>query len=248
MKYINSSITQIDSEIEKCFQLNIPNSAFRRVVPVGIKENLRNQYLQHMLEQERSETLNKNEVKNSRPVSTQVIKVNISSLREAGYCCCPKELAAACEILLRQQAQEQFSKNDLVMKVPTEKVDNQNKLSSQEGNDADFHCDQDTTNTKSNDFSADFSDLEKLFAQKKKNLASSKSISSDEISKHSHSDKNEKVHQRRNKKRKYFTKYMSNEFSKDTKPVSMSMMDKKTQELFKGQEFNELVSEITGMN
>jgi len=114
--------------------------------------------------------------------------------------------------------------------------------------ESDVCNDHETTNSKSVDVSSEVSELDKVLASKKRKAYPVKIGNGEASSKRIISDKNENSHQVRAKKRKYFTKYMSNEFSKDIRPVSMNEMDVKTQMLFKDQEFNELVSEITGMN
>lgn len=240
MKYINQYIQQIDSEIENMFNLELSNSAFKRVIPVNVMENLRAQYIQYLAEQEEASRLVEQEVEESRAVSTQVIKVNIAPLREAGYCICPEELAAACEALIRQNSTIPVSTLSSELNNLTE---NKEMIATEN-----IDSDHDTTDSKSENMSSEFAELENALAPKKKKVYPAKIGNGEECHKRINSDVNEKSHQARNKKRKYFTKYMSNEFSKDTKPISMNQMDSKTQQLFRDQEFNELVSEITGMN
>ena len=86
VKYINKSIEQLDEEIEQMFDLSLPNSAFKRVIPVYMKEELRRQYIEFLEQQEADQEMVDTECENSRPVSSQVLRINISSLREAGYC------------------------------------------------------------------------------------------------------------------------------------------------------------------
>ena len=88
------------------FDLSLSNSAFKRVIPTSMKEDLRRQYIEYLEQQENNQEMVDTECENSRPVSTQAIKINISSLREAGYCCCPNELATVWEELIRQQSEE----------------------------------------------------------------------------------------------------------------------------------------------
>lgn len=239
MKYINSSIEQLDAEIERIIDLNLPKSAFKRVIPVNIKEDLRRQYIEFLEQQARAQEVAQNEYENSRPVTSQVIKVNISSLRQAGYCICPEELAKACEILIRQQSEQVEVNNQDDMNVLMENIQSVGK---NESIDSEFNCDHETTHSKSNDLSSDNNDVDKVSIASKKVYPAKSEI--EEFSKKRNSDKS---HQSRKTKRKYFTKYMSSEFSKDVLPVTMSMMDSKTQMLFKEKEYNDLVSEITGM-
>lgn len=239
MKYINKNVQQLDAKIQDMFDLNMPNSAFKRVIPTKMMTDLRRQYVEYV-EQTSAVT---QEAQNSRAVSTQVIKVNIASLREAGYCCCPKELAAACEQLLKQQSETTVSQSTTDLNNLTD----DQKVAKAETVDADMACHSDSTSSKSDGNESDDNESEKLAKIVKQKVYPTKigaSVSSKTIS-----DKNEKAHQvRAQKKRKYFTKYMSNEFSKDTNPVNMGDMDSKTQQLFEQQQFNELVAEITGMN
>lgn len=229
MKYINKNIQKLDSQIKDMFDLNMPNSAFSRVVPANMMKNLRNQYVEYV----------QNKKASYETQSTQVIKVNIAPLREAGYCCCPKELAAACELLLVQQNQASMSESTSDMNVLPENRDfAKTETVCNELADAD-----DTTLSRSSDICFEQCEADKQVAAYKQKVYPGKLDR--EISKRKYSDKG--AHQTRTK-RKYFTKYMSDKFSKDTHPVSMNDMDNKTQQLFKEQEFNELVSEITGIN
>jgi hypothetical protein len=244
MKYTNQSTVQLDSKIEKMFELSMPNSAFKRVIPAHVKEMLRNQCVDQQSNEVRSTVANEGD-NTSRSVSTQVIKINISSLRAAGYCCCPKELAAACEQLIREQVTTYVSETNNSTKIPTENVRGVGKNLSIETADCEMNCDTETTNPKSNEVS---SEIEKSSEVSSKKAYPSKLDKGDEFkAKAKAKSRTSKSHQGQALKRKYFTKYMSSEFSKDTKPVSMSMMDDKTQELFKQKEFNDLVSEITGI-
>jgi hypothetical protein len=130
-------------------------------------------------------------------------------------------------------------------KIPTENVRGVGKNLSIETADCEMNCDTETTNPKSNEVS---SEIEKSSEVSSKKAYPSKLDKGDEFkAKAKAKSRTSKSHQGQALKRKYFTKYMSSEFSKDTKPVSMSMMDDKTQELFKQKEFNDLVSEITGI-
>lgn len=242
MKYTNQTIEQLDSEIEKMLSLDMPNSAFKRVIPAHVKEELRNQYIDYLTEQ-KVNTADSTNDDDSRPVSTKVIRVNITSLREAGYCVCPNELATACETLIRQQAQANSSEVSNDMNTLTENI-RTGKTQFSETAESDSNCDHDTTNPKSEDAHTDDMEVEKTDKGKVKKAYPAK-LDSIEFSKKTNS---KKAHQGRTTKRKYFTKYMSNEFSKDTKPVSMAEMDAKTQQMFRDREFNDLVSEITGMN
>lgn len=244
MKYTNQSTVQLDSKIEKMFELSMPNSAFKRVIPAHVKEMLRNQCVDQQSNEVRSTVANEGD-NTSRSVSTQVIKINISSLRAAGYCCCPKELAAACEQLIREQVTTYVSETNNSTKIPTENVRGVGKNLSIETADCEMNCDTETTNPKSNEAS---SEIEKSSEVSSKKAYPSKLDKGDEFkAKAKAKSRTSKSHQGQALKRKYFTKYMSSEFSKDTKPVSMSMMDDKTQELFKQKQFNDLVSEITGI-
>jgi len=236
MKFVNKNFEQLDTQIQDMFDLSMPKSAFNRVIPTKMMKSLRSQYVEYLEQKNAAQK----QIENYRPVSTQVIKVNIAPLREAGYCCCPEELAAACESLLKQQNENTVSATE------TSEVSENKKLTSVENGDIDMADANETTNSKTSDDSSEVCDLEKAVPAKKQKAYPAK-IGTD-ISKRNNSDKNEASHQVRTKKRKYFTKYMSNEFSKDTNPVSMNDMDSKTQKLFSEQEFNELVSEITGMN
>lgn len=237
MKYINQSTEQLDAHIEQMFDLSLSNSAFKRVIPAAVKEELRRQYVEYLNEQVQEEECLSNEETNSRQTSAQVIKVNIAPLREAGFCCCPSELATACETLLRQPTEEKVTKIDSVQSVQ--------EISSSEIKDTDmeYQYDTETTNHKSEeDCESVEAAVERITSPKAKKVYPTKMDSSDEFKKSS-SGQNKS----RSNKRKYFTKYMTDEFSKDTVPVSMTMMDSKTQDLFEKKEFNELVSEITGI-
>jgi hypothetical protein len=237
MKYINKNIEKLDSQIQDMFDLDMPNSAFKRVIPTNMMGNLRTQYVDFSGQTKFAQNSNQN----SRAVSTQVIKVNIAPLREAGYCICPEELAAVCEQLLKQQNESTVSHSTSDMN----NVSEQKIVTPVETSDSEIVCDHDTTGSKSIDCTSEVCDIEKLAPVNKQKVYPAK-IASD-VSK-ANSDKNVASHQVRTKKRKYFTKYMSNEFSKDVSPVTMGDMDAKTQQLFSQQEYNELVSEITGMN
>jgi type II secretory pathway pseudopilin PulG len=244
MKYINQTTEQLDNEINQMFDLQMPNSAFKRVIPTEVKSELRTQYIEFLESQTKTQEFTE-EVTPSRPVSTQVIKVNISSLKEAGYCCCPVELAAACEQLIREQkqtveiAQESEVTSDLNNLI--EGIQSDSKKYSSEVQDAEMDCETLTTNSKSNEASCDNQHSLKVVSSK----TSPAKLGSVEGFKQTKKISNQ---QTRTSKRKYFTKYMSNEFSKDTKLVNMAEMDSKTQRLFQDQDFNELVSEITGIN
>jgi len=87
MKYLNQNVEQVDSEINNMFNLGLPNSAFKRVIPASMMKDLREQYYEYLSNQVNEQKLSENRNDECRPVSTQVIKVNIASLREAGYCC-----------------------------------------------------------------------------------------------------------------------------------------------------------------
>lgn len=239
MKYINKNVQQLDSKIQDMFDLDMPNSAFKRVIPTKMMGDLRRQYVEYVEQSEATRQV----AQNSRTVSTQVIKVNIAPLREAGYCCCPEELAAACEQLLKQNSEATVAQSTDDLNNLTD----DQQVAKTETADVDMACQSDSTSSKSDGNESDENEPEKLAKIIKQKVYPTKidaSASSKTIS-----DKNEKAHQvRAQKKKKYFTKYMSNEFSKDTKPVSMTDMDSKTQQLFELQQFNELVTEITGMN
>ena len=241
MKYINQSTQeQLDREIEAMFDLSLPNSAFKRVIPASVKAELRSQYMEY-LEQSQKSAEQTDSSTNSRQVSSRVIRVNISSLRDAGYCCCPQELAAACESLIKSQATEEASENLEDKNVLTEQIPTVGKNISSETAEPETEFNSDTTDLKSEDGSSSTSIAEKSVKAK----AYPKKEANEEFGK----SKSKRVasHQKSTSKRKYFTKYMSDEFNKDTKPVDMSMMDGKTQDLFKTQDFNELVSDITGI-
>lgn len=247
MKYINKSAQQLDQEIEQMFDLNMPNSAFKRVIPTTVRRELRDQYVEFLEEQHVAQCA----LENSRSVSTQVIKVNIASLREAGYCICPSELATTCELLLRQQAEEvicesEISQDIVGMNNLTNEQVHISKNQTSETADFEMDFDTETTSPKHNDTSSETAEVDKLSEAKPKKNYPAKLDAGTEFSKKSES-KVTKDQQNRTNKRKYFTKYMSSEFSKDTKPVTMSMMDTKTQNLFQQKDFNELVSEITGI-
>lgn len=240
MKYINQYISQVDSEIENMFDLQVSNSAFKRVIPGDIMENLRVQYFEYLAKQAEAIKLAEKEDQESRQVSTQVIRVNIAPLREAGYCICPEELAAACEAFIKQNASLPVSTKSSELNNPTEITEIASTIN--------MNYDHETTDDKSDNMSAEFAELECALAPKQKKAYPAKIENGEFNHKRINSDVNERSHQARTKKRKYFTKYMSNEFSKDTKPITMGQMDSKTQQLFRDQAFNELVSEITGMN
>ena len=247
IKYINKSIEQLDEEIEQMFDLSLPNSAFKRVIPVYMKEELRRQYIEFLEQQEADQEMVDTECENSRPVSTQVLRINISSLREAGYCWCPQELASACEELIRQQSEQVQPSEEAELNVLTEKVQPVEKKEIKDTEDSELCSEHETTHSKSHEVSNDINDIEKLLVACEKKEYPSKIRSDDEFVKPKNSDKNEKSKKVRTTKRKYFTKYMSNEFTKDTIPVNMSMMDENTQKLFREKEYNDLVNEITGM-
>lgn len=242
MKYINKSTEQLDKEIEQMFDLNMPNSAFRRVIPTTVRQELRAQYVEFLEEQQAANF----SVENSRSVSTQVIKVNIASLREAGYCVCPEELAATCELLLRQQMEEEISNETIGTNNLTKEQVHISKNQTSETADFEMDFDTETTSPKHNDASSETAEVDKLSEAKPKKTYPARLDAGTEFSKKSDSE-SKATKDSRTTKRKYFTKYMSNEFSKDTKPVTMSMMDTKTQNLFHQKDFNELVSEITGI-
>lgn len=258
MKYINQSSEQLDQQISQMFDLSMPNSAFKRVIPTNVRAELRRQYVEYLEESNQvdfqTEAINQSQefteenIAPSRPVSTQVIKVNISSLRKAGYCCCPNELAAACEALIKQEVDSRStvseSEKPSDMKNLTENVQVVGKNNSSETVEHDMECDAETTNSKHDDCASDNSNDAKISEVKPKKAYPAKMGKDDDFEK----SKLKNSQQSRPVKRKYFTKYMSNEFSKDTKPVCMSDMDSKTQCLFREKDFNELVSEITGIN
>lgn len=177
----------------------------------------------------------RDDVQDSRQVSNQVVKVNISSLRTAGYCCCPKELATACEVLIRQHTGAETI-------VPTENAQTVRKgrVAETVSNDGDHE----TTHSKSNETSS-ADDLDKILGTRPAKVRPAKLEGDPEFVEKPGSGKNSKQ-QRRAAKRKYFTRFMSSEFSKDTEPVTMAMMDSKTQKLFRSKDFNELVSDIAG--
>jgi hypothetical protein len=239
MKYTSMNISQLDQEIEEMYDLSMPNSAFKKVIPADVKLEMRNKYIEHLNANEEHQRELKSQLTTSQPISQQVIKVNISSLREAGYCICPEELAAACEILLRNHASDICSKNTSDMNVPTKELRSVriNPVTGQEEIESDFE----TTDLNSD---IDF----KIFNKGTKQIPRKqypKKIVSEEFGK---SKISSVCRQKRSLKIKYFTRYMSDEFSKDTEPVNMSMMDSKTKQLFMEQDFNNLVSEITGIN
>ena len=136
---------------------------------------------------------------------------------------------------------------EVEMNVLTEKVQPVESKEINETVDSELNSDHETTHSKSNEVSSDINSLDKLLVTSEKKECQLKFGNNDEFTKPKYSDKNQKSKQLRATKRKYFTKYMSNEFSKDTLPVTMSMMDKNTQKLFMQKEYNDLVSEITGM-
>ena len=255
MKYTTQSSEQLDQQIGQMFDLSMPNSAFKRVIPASVRAELRRQYVEY-LEDTEAKFTDKNSEKEfteeaiapSRPVSTQVIKVNISALRKAGYCCCPSELAAACETLIKQEVDSRStvseSEKPSDMKNLTENIQEVGKNNSSETVEHDMECDAETTNSKHDDCVSDNSSVAKASEAKPKKAYPAKMGKDDDFEK----SKSKSSQQSRPVKRKYFTKYMSNEFSKDTKPVCMSDMDNKTQSLFREKDFNELVSEITGIN
>lgn len=242
MKYINKNIEQLDSKIKAFFDLSMPRSAFKRVIPTKMMSALRNKFVEEVAQQQENRIVAQNDNTENQNANTQVIQVNIAPLREAGYCVCPEELAAVCEILIRQQNQLNSSTVDSEMNNLTE----EQKLGGSETVEMDNNDHYDTASSKSSDDISDVFEQDKLSMVKKQKAYPAKIGC--EISARNHSDKSEEAHQIRTKKRKYFTKYMSNEFSKDTEPVSMNDMDAKTQQLFKCQDYNELVAEITGMN
>lgn len=233
MKFINQTTQEIDAQIEKLYDLSLPNSAFKRVIPSHIKEELRKQYVEYLEEKSQSA---------SRPVSTKIVRVNIASLREAGYCVCPEELAAQCEQLLREQEAQTLSEKSEELNVLTSNIEPVGKNTSSETVDKEMESDTETTDEKSEEPVSTTTKVNEILAKK----AYPKKVDNQEFVKTK--SKVSASQQKRTTKRKYFTKYMSDEFSKDTKPVNMTMMDSKTQELFDNQNFNELVSEITGIN
>lgn len=234
MKYSSPLSTEIDCQIEKMFDLSMSNSAFRRVVPSSLKTELRNQYLEYLTEQKAAEQSEQDSSVASSSDNQQTITVNISALRKAGYCVCPKELAAACENILRKQVDVSMSEKE-TSNAQIEKVHNKARRFSVKTIDCDLNCDADATADRSEISSPGLKSEKKYPAKIGKDA---------EFSQKSNLSKS---HQSRKQKRKYFTKYMSDEFSKDTKPVNMEMMDSKTKELFKSQQYNELVSDITGI-
>ena len=242
MKYINQNVQEIDAQIEKHFDLSLSTSAFKRVIPSNIKEGLRKQYIEYLEEQRREEEQMSQNVAPSRSVSTKIVRVNISSLREAGYCCCPEELAAQCEELLKAQEAQTVSEKSEELNVLTNETQNVGKNSTTETVDAEMDSDTETTDEKSETCISTSTKVNEILSKK----AYLKRVPNQEFVKSK--SKVSVGQQKRTTKRKYFTKYMSDEFSKDTKPVNMGMMDSKTQELFSNQDFNELVSEITGIN
>jgi len=242
MKYINQTTQEIDAQIEKYFDLSLENSAFKKVIPSKMMDNLRNQYCEY-LEEQRKQTEQLSEMNStSRSVSTKIIRVNISSLREAGYCCCPEELAAQCEELIKAQEASTLSEKSEEMNVLANNTQIVGKNTSSETVEVEMESDTETTDGKSETAISTSSKVNEILAKKSypKKVANQEFVKS--------KSKVSASQQKRTTKRKYFTKYMSDEFSKDTKPVDMKMMDSKTQELFVNQDFNELVSEITGIN
>lgn len=238
MKFTSNQIIQIDQEIEKIIQSDLPNSAFKRVIPTKIMNEMRELYIES-LQKQKQEAEKQNELPStSRSASTQVVRINIAALRDAGYCICPEELAAQCEELIRNQDVPMTSENTEEKNVLTNKLQTVGKNSSFGTVEAEVESDVDTSDEKSVIASSTSSKVNAILAKK----AYPKKEATKEFKKAKASAQKSK----RTTKRKYFTKYMSDEFSKDTKPVNMSMMDNKTQDLFKAQDFNELVSDITG--
>lgn len=239
MNYTNQTIAQLNQEIEEMYNLSMPNSAFRRVIPTEVKQEMLNQYIEYLNKKNEQQKELEEQRNEARPISAQVIKVNISSLREAGYCICPEELAAACEAILRSQASSTCSENSSEMNVPVKELQSVGK-DHQTGQE-EFESDVETTYLNSNNGSKQLSKATDEASKKQY----PKKIGNEEFEK---SKSSSTSHQKRLMKKKYFTKYMSDEFSKDTEPVDMSMMDSKTKQLFIDQDFNNLVSEITGIN
>lgn len=239
MKYIDSTYEQLDSEIERIIEHNLPKSAFKRIIPANIKEDLRRQYSEYLAQKSNARQMSQSYYESSRPVPSRVIKVNISALRKAGYCICPEELSAACQMIIRNPSQFTEVKKQSEMNILTENI---HPVSKNESNDSEPICDHETTHSKSNDLSSDNSDVQKTCVVLNKAYPTKTKI--EEFSNKKNSGKS---HHAYKTKRKYFTKYMSKEFSKDVQPVTMSMMDDKTQSLFKEREYNDLVSEITGL-
>mmetsp|Transcript_21896 Transcript_21896/g.19438 ORF Transcript_21896/g.19438 Transcript_21896/m.19438 type:complete len:242 (+) Transcript_21896:42-767(+) len=241
MKFISQTIQQIDAKIETLYDLSLPNSAFKKVIPSDIKIEMRNQYIEYLEEKKMQEMKQMSENQTaSRSVSTKIVRVNIASLREAGYCVCPEELAVQCEDLLRSQETQAVSEKSEELNVLTANIEPVGKNSSTETVDKEMESDTETTDEKSEEAISTSSKVNEILAKK----AYPKKVDHQEFIK----AKVSSSQQKRTTKRKYFTKYMSDEFSKDIKPVEMNMMDSKTQELFQNQNFNELVSEITGIN
>eukprot|EP00344_Euplotes_crassus_P008116 CAMPEP_0196999830 /NCGR_PEP_ID=MMETSP1380-20130617/4911_1 /TAXON_ID=5936 /ORGANISM="Euplotes crassus, Strain CT5" /LENGTH=238 /DNA_ID=CAMNT_0042416897 /DNA_START=63 /DNA_END=779 /DNA_ORIENTATION=+ len=238
MKFTTSQILKIDQQIEKLYDLTLPNSAFKRVIPTNIMNEMRELYIES-LQKKKQQIEQENEMlSTSRSESTQFVKVNIAALREAGYCCCPEELAAQCEELIRNQEATMRSENTEELNVLTNNIPSIGKNLTFGAAEAEVESDTDTSDEKSAGVPSTTSKVEAILA--KKNFPKKEANTEFKKSKASSS--------KRTTKRKYFTKYMSDEFSKDTKPVDMSMMDSKTQDLFQTQDFNELVSDITGIN
>jgi hypothetical protein len=248
MKYTTQSFEELDQQIGQMFDLSMPNSAFKRVIPANVRAELRRQYVEYLEESIQPQEFTEENIAPSRSVSTQVIKVNISSLRKAGFCCCPNELAAACESLIKQEVDSRStvseSEKQSDMKNLTENVQEVGKNNSSKTVEHDMECDAETTNSKHDDCASDNASLAKVSEVKAKKAYPAKMGKDDDFE----HKKSKTAQQSRSVKRKYFTKYMSNEFSKDTKPICMSDMDSKTQSLFREKDFNELVSEITGIN
>lgn len=239
MMYTNQTIAQLNQEIEEMYDLSMPNSAFRRVIPTEVKLEMRNQYIEYLIKKNEQQKAFEEQKNAARPNSAQVIKVNISSLKKAGYCICPEELAVACETILRSHASNTCSESSSEMNVLTKKLQSVGK-DHQTGQE-EFESEFETTYLNSDNDS----NLLNKATQEASTKQYPKKLGNEEFEK---SKSSSTSHQKRSMKKKYFTKYMSDEFSKDTEPVDMSMMDNKTKQLFIDQDFNNLVSEITGIN
>lgn len=240
MKFTTQQLVALDQKIEKSYDLHLPNSAFKRVIPSAIKSELRQQYFQAFEEQRQEIQQFSQNITTSRSVSPKIVRLNIAELREAGYCICQEELAAQCEEILRAQESKFTTEKSEELNVLTEKLQFISKKNSSETVEIEMESDTDTTDEKLEVPSTTVSKVNEILAKK----AYPSKVDKGEFKKSKVSAKQQK----RTTKRKYFTKYMSDEFCKDTKPVNMSMMDSKTQYLFQSQNFNELVSEITGIN
>ena len=239
MKFTSTQIIKIDQQIEKLYDLTLPNSAFKRVIPTKIMNEMRELYIASLQKKREQIEQQNRDISTSRPESTHIIKINIADLREAGYCCCPEELAAQCEELLKNQEVPITSENTEEMNVLSKNVQVVGKNRTFGTIEAEIESDTDTSDEKSISATSATSKVNAILAKK----SYPKKEANEEFKKTKAAPQ-----KGRSTKRKYFTKYMSDEFSKDTKPVNMTMMDSKTQDLFKAQDFNELVSDITGIN